>query len=225
MSSRSLAISLHTIQSALTLPHFDEPQIRQAQNLMSPRPRLTQRPQSFPGEVRLGGVLILFYRWSGQTYLVLTRRRDDLRTHAGQISFPGGRHEAPETLQETALRETEEEIGIAPDAVKVLGQLTPVYILPSDFEVHPFVGWYENGSGAIVRPAFSPDPAEVAEIIEVPLTHLLSPDVRREEPRTISGYQLTIPYFAVGPHKVWGATAVMLSELLERLRLAGNNRS
>jgi 8-oxo-dGTP pyrophosphatase MutT (NUDIX family) len=221
MNSSSLSVSSQTIQAALSLPYFDEVQARQAQNLMSPRPRLTERPDSFDGEVRLGGVLILFYRWSGQIYLVLTRRRDDLRTHAGQISFPGGRHEAPETLQETALRETEEEIGIAPTAIKVLGQLTPVYILPSDFEVHPFVGWYENGSGANVRPSFSPDPAEVAEIIEVPLTHLLSAETRREEPRTISGYQLTIPYFAVGPHKVWGATAVMLSELLERLRQSG----
>jgi 8-oxo-dGTP pyrophosphatase MutT (NUDIX family) len=114
----------------------------------------------------------------------------------------------------TALRETHEEIGIAPQQLTILGELMPIYILPSDFEVHPFVAWHHNRQ----RPSFRPSLSEVAEIIETPLSHLLDPATRREEPWEIRGRQLTVPFLAVGSHKVWGATAMMLSEFLERMR-------
>ena len=112
------------------------------------------------------------------------------------------------------MREAYEEIGVPAEGVTVLGQLTPLYILPSDFEVHPTVGWYSNGQ----RPVFIPNQDEVAEVLEVSLRHLMDPRTRGEGWWTIRGYRLLVPYYNVQGHKVWGATAMMLSELIERLK-------
>jgi 8-oxo-dGTP pyrophosphatase MutT (NUDIX family) len=199
------------IQQALNLDDFDP---IAAQMKMAPRPRITVRLPETPGQPRQGGVLILLYEKMGQTHLVLTRRRDDLQSHAGQVSFPGGRREDGESLQTTALRETFEEVGILPTELALLGRLSSLYIPPSDYEVHPFVAWYTNG-----RPTFIPQESEVAEILEVPLSHLLDPATRLEEPWEIRGFQLNVPFYLVTGHKVWGATAMMLSEFLERMRM------
>ena len=106
-------------------------------------------------------------------------------------------------------------MGIPETAGSLIGQLTQIYIPPSDFEVHPFVGWYQNG-----RPQFSPGTSEVAAILEVPLSQLLNPNTRREEPWDFRGQKITIPFFDIDGNKVWGATAIMLSEFVERLRAA-----
>lgn len=206
-----MPITLDDIQAALQLPDFDA---TAAQQRMMPQARVNRRPPERLGQPRSGGVLVLLYEANGELYIVLTRRRDDLQAHAGQVSFPGGRHEPPETLQTTALRETYEEIGIPPANVRILGELSTLYILPSDFEVQPFVGYYANGE----RPRFFPDPREVAEVIEVPLRHLLDPTTRVEEEWELRGYPVSVPFFRVNHHKVWGATAMMLNEFLERLR-------
>jgi len=203
--------TLQDVRQAMDLPHFDGPA---AQSRMMPVSRVRQRPADKPGPPRLGGVLLLLYEPDDELYLVLTRRRDNLGSHAGQVSLPGGRREESETLVATALRETHEEIGVPPSAVIILGHLSPLYILPSDYEVHPFVAWYQDGN----QPIFIPESREVAEIIEVPLRYLLDPDTRREEPWQLYGQEIMVPYFAVGEHKVWGATAMMLSEFMERLR-------
>lgn len=210
-----MPITLQDVQAALQLSEFDG---TAAQQMMMPQARVNMRPPERLGEPRLGGVLVLLYGRDGELCLVLTRRRDDLPSHAGQVSFPGGRHEPPETLQTTALRETYEEIGIPPEKVHILGELSPLYILPSDFQVQPFVGYYVNGE----RPCFQPNPAEVAEIIEAPLRHLLDPATRVEEEWELRGYPVSVPFFQIEHHKVWGATAMMLSEFLERLRLVSN---
>jgi 8-oxo-dGTP pyrophosphatase MutT (NUDIX family) len=198
------------IRQALALEKFDA---IEAQMKMAPMPRITIRTAETPGRPRQGGVLIMLYDKMGQTYLVLTRRRDDLQSHAGQVSFPGGRREPGETLQITAFREAQEEVGIHPAELDFLGRLSSLYIPPSDYEVHPFVAWYNNG-----RPHFTPQESEVAEILEVPLSHLLDPNTRVEESWEIRGFQLNVPFYLVSGHKVWGATAMMLSEFLERLR-------
>lgn len=203
--------TLTDIKQALVLSDFDA---TAAQRKMSPVARPIRRPESAAGQARLGGVLILFYCYGDELHLVLTRRREDLNNHAGQISFPGGKHEANETLQETAVREAYEEIGINPAHITILGQLTPLYILPSDFEVYPTVAWYSNGQ----RPTFHPSADEVAELLEVPLRHLFQPETRVEETWQLHGHEMTVPFFAVNGHKVWGATAMMLSEMVERLR-------
>lgn len=206
-----MAYTINDVQQALELSNFDG---LAAQKKMMPRPRPVRRPPEKSGQARVGGVLLLLYCRDEQLHLLLTRRRDDLQSHAGQISFPGGRHEPPETLQMTALRETHEEVGIPPTSLAILGKLSTLYILPSDFEVHPFVGWYKNGK----QPNFTPHSREVAEVIEAPLDAFFDPATRAEEQRVIRGYDIIVPYFAVGEHKVWGATAMMLSEFLERLQ-------
>ncbi len=205
-------VTLSHIQAALALAPFDS---QAAHYLMAPLTRPATRPVDLPGKARIGSVLLLLYCHQEELYLALTRRRDDLNSHAGQISFPGGRAEAGETLAVAALRETEEEVGVRPSTITILGELTPIWIPPSDFEVHPFVGWVDSG----VRPSFHLAENEVAELLETPLNYLLHPDSRREGVIERQGYRLTVPYFDVNGHMVWGATAIILSEFLERLRL------
>lgn len=206
-------ITLADVRQALALPHFD---VLAAQQQMALLDRSRRRPPKMEGEPRVGGVLLLLYCRDGELYVLLTRRRADLNSHAGQISFPGGRREEDEPLYETALRETMEEVGVPPAAVTILGSLADIYIPPSDYEVHPFVGWLE-GNGR--PPRFSPNPAEVEEILEAPLRLLLHPETRREEAWELRGQRVKVPFYDVEGHKVWGATAIMLSEFLERLRM------
>ncbi len=204
-------ITLQDVQAALALMPFDS---TAAHSLMAPLTRQNLRPANLPGTARMGSVLLLLYCNQGELQLALTRRRDDLNSHAGQISFPGGRQEAAETLVEAALRETHEEVGVPPTAVTILGELATIWIPPSDYQVHPFVGWVHHGK----RPSFHLAVREVAELLEVPLRHLLRPESRKEGVIQRQAYQMTVPYFDVEGHMVWGATAVMLSEFLERLR-------
>lgn len=205
--------TLDVVQAALHLPDFDG---HAAQQHMMPVTRARMRPPDREGSPRQGAVLLLLYCLDNELHLVLTRRRADLNSHPGQVSLPGGRHEPPETLAETALRETAEEIAVPPEEVRVLGQLTPLYILPSDYEVQPVVGIY-TGDG---RPVFMPNPNEVDAVIEVPLDHLLDHSLRTEELWQLRGVDVTVPFFQLDGHKVWGATAMMLSEFAERLRAA-----
>jgi len=203
-------VSLDDIRQALTLSDFD---VAAAHRRMSPQVRSNGRRDMENGRPRIGGVLVLLYCLHDEWHIVLTRRREDLNSHGGQISFPGGQQEVGEALVTTALRETFEEVGVPDTAVSILGQLSQIYIPPSDFEVHPFVGVYKNG-----RPQFLPNNREVAEILEVPLAKLLEPSTRREEEWEFRGTPVTIPLFDVNGNKVWGATAIMLSEFVERLR-------
>ena len=181
---------------------------------MLPLGRPVTRPSELSGQARLGAVLLLLYCHQDKPHLVLTKRRADLKAHGGQISFPGGRHEEGETLPETAVRETCEEIGVSPSEITILGTLKEVYIPPSDFQVHPFVGWIKSGK----RPNFAPSEDEVSEIIEVSLETFFDDACRKSERRKFRGDFYDIPYFDIQGHKVWGATAVMLNEFIERLR-------
>ncbi len=203
--------SKERIERALKLTEID---VAAAQQKMTPRPRGV-RPPELTSRPRKGGVLVILYDKNGATHLVLTRRRDDLNSHAGQISFPGGRREDGESMEMTALREAHEEVGVNPAALDVLGMLTPLYIPPTDYEVHPFVAWHDG------VPFFVPQLHEVAEIIEVPLDFLLDPSNQFEEPWELRGFEMQVPYYLVGTHKVWGATAMMLSEFLERIAAVG----
>jgi len=195
-----------TIEHVRTAMHGPLPGF-EAQLTMAPRPRPFSPP---PGvEPRQAGVLLLVYPIHGVLYLVLTVRTSDLNHHSGQVSLPGGGWEVGDTsLQETALREAHEEIGIVSDEVELLGSLTPIYVPPSNNIVYPFVAY------APQRPAFRPDPKEVAELLDVPLHLFLDPATRREEDWTWRGAPLHVPFYAVGEHKVWGATAIILAEFL-----------
>lgn len=210
------SFTLDDVRQALVLEAFD---VTTAHEKMMPFGGAGRRLPADPAQVRIGAVLLLLYCRNQEMYLVLTRRREDLQSHAGQISLPGGRQEGVETLFEAALRETEEEIGVSSTAVSFVGQLSPIYVPPSGFLVHPFIGWYK----AKQQPTFRPSLDEVAEIIEVPVRELLDPATAVTEAWDFHGSQVMVPYFAVQGHKVWGATAIMLSEFVERVRVAGSN--
>lgn len=158
------------------------------------------------------GVLVLLYPWRNHLHLVLTRRTDRVDFHQAQISFPGGRQEEGESSDQTALREAHEEINVSPGSIQILGELTPLYIPPSNYCIYPIV------ATANKRPDFKPSMHEVAEVIEVPLDHLLdSKNVRKEE-WTIREGEVLVPFYLFKEHKIWGATAMVLAELVELLR-------
>jgi len=179
---------------------------------MSPQPRPGADRMIDPfRDCRQAAVLVLFYPCEGEWRLVLTRRTEALETHKGQISLPGGSLDPGEDVVTAARREAWEELGISPQQIEVLGRLSPLYIPPSGFCIHPVVGY----TG--VCPVFTPNPNEVAEVIEAPVSVLRAPTTRCEEVRVVQGADVRVPYYAVGPHKVWGATAMVICELLALL--------
>lgn len=180
---------------------------------MSPRPRPDSERILDPNlDCRRAGVLALIYPYGAELCVVLTRRTDALDNHRGQISFPGGSLDPGEDAVAAALREGWEELAIDPARLEVIGTLSPLYISPSRFCIYPTVAY------AAVRPDFIPNPYEVAEIIETPLAYLLAPETRCEETWEIRGAAVRVPFYAVGHHKVWGATAMVLCELLALLQ-------
>lgn len=183
---------------------------RSVQYQMAPHPRPGGEFDDAPrSDARRGGVLMLLYPHDAQIYLPLILRPTYPGVHSGQIGLPGGGQEPVDRdLIDTALRETYEEVGVHKSQYTVLGQLTPLYVAASNYIVLPSVAWIDY------RPEFHIDPYEVAELIEAPLRTLLDPATRRVEPWTLRGRAVEVPYFAVGEHFVWGATAMMLSELL-----------
>ncbi len=159
---------------------------------------------------RRAAVLLPLFVREGQLWILFTRRTDTVEHHRGQISFPGGGQEpGDENLLQTALRETEEEIGISRADVRLLGSLSPIVTI-TNFYVEPYVA-------AIPQPyVFRPAATEIAEILEVPVPALLDPAVL--EQKTLPGRPETILFYRHGPHTIWGATARILAELLEVLR-------
>lgn len=181
-----------------------------AQLQMTPNPRPGHQVYHEVEDTSLkAGVLALFYPREGQLHLVLTRRTDRVDFHKGQISFPGGRLETGESLEQAALREAQEEMGIDPYSIRILGTLTPLYIPPSNYCIYPVVALTETS------PDFLPSPLEVAEILEIPLDHLLDPQNVRREVWQIRGFDVEVPFYAFGAHKIWGATAMVLAELIQ----------
>lgn len=156
-----------------------------------------------------GGVMILFYKKDGAWYFPLIQRPDYDGVHAKQISFPGGKKDSEdEDLIATALRETKEEVGIASNKIKVIGSLTELYIIASNYNVLPVVGFMAE------PPKFKADDREVDEILEVKLDDLMLEANRKEKPMTIlQGITIHAPFFDLNNKVVWGATAMILSEL------------
>lgn len=157
---------------------------------------------------REAAVTILLYPQAGEWYLPLTVRPATLPAHAGQISLPGGAIDAGESTAQAALRELEEELGVPSGDVSLLGSLTPIYVFVSEYRVHPWVTAVE------ARPRFNPSAGEVGEMLEVPLAHLLDPAHRGRHTRRQRGIELSVPHFRWGRHRIWGATAMILNELV-----------
>lgn len=177
---------------------------------ISDRPLLPLEAVLQRERLRVAAVLVtLFPDAAGRPRVLLTRRQAELRDHAGQVSFPGGRMEAGESAEETALREAWEELAVEPSAVRVVGRLSPLWIPPSDFLVYPVLGHLPE------RPAWTIQDAEVAEVIDAPLEHFADPAQLRADWWELRGERRWVPYFQVGEHRVWGATAMILAELLQ----------
>ena len=143
--------------------------------------------------------------------VLFTQRTDDLRSHAGQVSFPGGRAESGDASAEvTALREAEEEVGLAPERIEVIGRL-PDYRTRTGYRVTPVIG--------LVTPPLElrPDPREVAEVFEVPLSFLLDPRNQQRRTREYQGREVGFYVFEYGARTIWGATAGMLVNLYRML--------
>ena len=184
----------------------------EAHRTMAPYPaRIKPETISVEGkDAREAATLVLLYPYRGgeESALVLTARQPGLRDHSGQVSLPGGSRDGSETAEETALREGWEEVGVPADDPTVLGRLSPIHIPPSGFSVFPVVAALDY------LPLFQVQESEVAELLEVPLSHLLDPATRQTSTREIAGGVFEAPYFAVDGHEVWGATAMMLAELV-----------
>lgn len=185
-----------------------------AQYRMAPmgRPRIRDA-SSTDGQHRQSAVLLYLFPEHDDWHTVLMKRPDYNGVHGGQVSIPGGQLEPGEDYSEAALREFEEETGVRVDSRQLLGRLSELFIPTSNFIVRPFVAY------AINRPRFRPDVDEVEEIIELTIPALISEGtVRHGKARLATGARVETPYFDINGHMVWGATAMILSELREVLR-------
>jgi 8-oxo-dGTP pyrophosphatase MutT (NUDIX family) len=221
----------HTIQDWAVLPEthqdwlwllrraVDSPQPIADEDLLVIRDHqgrpLRQRQPERGVKPREGAVLLLCYPEHGGLNLLLTRRSESLPQHPGQVSLPGGKIDPEDAgAEDAALREAEEEVGLDRRDVDVWGRLDQVYIPPSNFRITPIVAVMDR------VPRVQPNPGEVAEVFAVDLRRLLDPATVVVEEWSRLGIPALVPFYYVGGHKVWGATALVLSELVARLRRA-----
>lgn len=176
---------------------------------LAPRPRKGWHPDQIRPGARKAAGLVLIYPLADTPHVLLTVRAGGLELHRGQVSLPGGKVEPKETIQDAALREAAEEVGVEPGLVRVLGTLSPLYIPVSDFALHPVVGITDH------RPVFRRHSDEVGRILEIALECFVTPEgTPRRGAISRGGDQILIPYFELNDERVWGATAMVLAELL-----------
>jgi 8-oxo-dGTP pyrophosphatase MutT (NUDIX family) len=177
-----------------------------AQRRMAPVPRPGWQPGQFPGTARLAAALIALFPIGERAGLLLTKRATTLPQHRGQVALPGGAVDPGESIEQAALREAHEEVGLPPASVAIVGQLTPIHIPISGFVLHPVVGFLS------ARPEPVPAPHEVSRVFEVSIDDLLDEARHRFTSGSRDGYEFDMPYFDLDGEFVWGATAMVLSE-------------
>ena len=180
----------------------------QAHTALAPRPRRGWRAGYTPEDSRRAAGLLLLYPKAWQPHVALTVRAEALPQHGGQVSLPGGTVERAESVEQAALREASEEIGLDPTQVRILGALTPLHIPVSAFVLHPVV------AVADTRPSFRAADREVARILEAAIEELADESRLRREKLWRDGREYEIPYFDLCGEHIWGATAMVLAELL-----------
>lgn len=173
-----------------------------------PRPRYGRRYDQPSKEARRAAVLALLYPHGRRWHLPLTVRQAGLPDHAGQVSLPGGAIDPGETSWEAALREFHEELGAAEESIQPLGRLSPLYVDASNFLIDPWLG------AACQRPEFVPNMAEVRQVLEIPLAHLLDPGNFGTHRRRRQAQPYVAPYFRWQSYRIWGATCMILGELV-----------
>jgi 8-oxo-dGTP pyrophosphatase MutT (NUDIX family) len=160
-------------------------------------------------------VLILFFHEADVLKMIVIRRSVYVGTHSGQIAFPGGRYEEEDKeVRITALREIEEEIGISEDKIEIIGRLTDIYVPPSNFLISIFVGYLAE------KPVYKIDEREVDEVIEIPFAEFFKPDLIKEKSFFVNSIKAAdnAPYFDVNNAEIWGASAMVISELLDVMK-------
>ncbi|HIA31613.1 MAG TPA: CoA pyrophosphatase [Candidatus Marinimicrobia bacterium] len=177
-----------------------------AQKIMLTKPRNPINYSSNSECPNPAAVLILLFPVKQDIRFFLTKRTNVVQYHKGQISLPGGAWEEGEQLWGTALRETNEEIGVREDHIQFIGELTPLFVPVTGFLIHPFVGWVDE------EPETSPDPTEVESLFSASVLSLTDQNSCQCEERTIRGHVFDVPYFQLNREKVWGATSMILSE-------------
>jgi len=186
-----------------------------AQQKMSPSIRNHSNKKNDPSLARDSSVLILFYQKGDDLYFPLIERTNGDHKHSGQISLPGGKYEhSDKNLVETAIRETEEELGLLGEKIHIIGPTTGLYIPISNFQVQPIVAYYDG------LPQFKADPFEVNQVIETNIKELFKAENKQEEIIYKNGFKIKAPFYKVKGHKLWGATAMIVSELEELLKRA-----
>ncbi len=181
---------------------------------MAPSDRKLRNFPTEPGkDARVAAVLILLYPYENSVHTVFIQRHNYIGVHGGQISFPGGKRESSDrTVIQTAIREAKEETGINPDEIIILGTLTPLFIPVSNMIVTPVVGWMNE------NPSFNFQPEEVAFLIDAEIKRLIDPKIVKTKPIEIRGEIVEIKYFDYDNNVIWGATAMILNELLELIK-------
>ena len=177
-----------------------------AHDIMRTGPKFTKPLEYMKKKAIPSAVLILLFPNSNTFNFILTLRSKKVETHKGQISLPGGAQEQNESLEKTALRETEEEIGVSPETVELIGRLSTLYVPFSGFDIHPYVGW------ATEMPEMNISVEEVDKIISVPVTELIDSNNLRIKNTSLRGIPVKMPYFNLKNEIVWGATSMILSE-------------
>jgi 8-oxo-dGTP pyrophosphatase MutT (NUDIX family) len=181
---------------------------RSAQRIMAHSLAYGRHHGPIPDDVRQAAVLVVLHPTPAGWSIPAIVRPETMKTHAGQVSLPGGMVETGETPIQTALREFEEELGAPASGLQMLGQITPVYVFVSGFEVTPIVA---------VSPqplVFRPNPDEVAAVVELPLAQLCDPAHRGRHTIERRGLRFSVPHFAIAGQKVWGATSLILAEFV-----------
>ena len=184
---------------------------------MASSDRMIQNFPRVPGnDARIAAVLILLYPYNDSVYTVFMQRHNYDGVHGGQISFPGGKmEESDENTICTAIREAQEETGIDPEKISVIGTLTPLFIPVSNMIVTPVVGWTDT------KPVFIHHPEEVVFLIDADIKMFLDPAIIKSKPFNIRGEMVSIRYFDYDGNVIWGATAMILHELLTIIKKTG----